>query len=109
MGASETSIGLHRWWPGIGEQRNRKLAYLPPSVGVECLPSVIVLTLNAGNNLWEITNRVHANLLRGGMRDTCRVNRAGKPFRAMRAIRGLGANVDINLGLWALAESFRLN
>ena len=56
---------------------------------------------DAGNNLWEITNRVHANLLRGGMRDTSRVNRAGKPFRAMRARRGLQANVEINLGLWA--------
>ena len=64
---------------------------------------------DAGNNLWEISNRVHENLLRGGMRDTSRVNRAGKPFRPMRAIRGLGANVAINLGLWALAESFRLN
>ena len=47
------------------------------------------------------------NLLRGGMRDTSRLNRAGKPFRPTRAIRGLGANVAINLGIWELAEEFR--
>jgi len=27
----------------------------------------------------------------------------------MRATRGLGANVAINIGIWALAESFRSN
>lgn len=47
------------------------------------------------------------NLLRGGMRDSTKANRAGKPFHAMRAIRGLGANVAINLGIWEIAESFR--
>ena len=62
---------------------------------------------DAGNSLWAVTNRVQENLLRGGMRDTSRVNRSGKPFRPMRAIRGLGANVAINIGIWALAESFR--
>ena len=62
---------------------------------------------DAGSTLWEVTNRVQENLLRGGMRDTSRMNRAGKPFRPMRQIRGLGANVDINLGIWALAEYFR--
>lgn len=34
------------------------------------------------------------------------MNRSGKPFRHKRAIRGLGANVAINLGIWSLAESF---
>jgi len=62
---------------------------------------------DAGGDLWTTTNRVQENLLRGGMRDTSRVNRAGKPFRPMRQITGIGANVDINLGIWALAESFR--
>jgi len=62
---------------------------------------------DAANNLWAITNRVQENLLRGGMRDTSRASRNGKPFRPMRPIRGLGSNVDINLGIWALAESFR--
>jgi len=46
-------------------------------------------------------------VLRGGTRDASRVNRSGKPFRPMQAIRGLGANVAINLGIWALAENFR--
>lgn len=59
------------------------------------------------DNLWALTNRVQENLLRGGMRDTSRVSRNGRPFRPMRPIKGLGANVDINLGIWALAESFR--
>ena len=61
---------------------------------------------DAGNDLWAITNRIQENLLRGGMRDSSRANRSGKPFRPMRAIRGLGANVEINLGIWELAESF---
>jgi hypothetical protein len=41
------------------------------------------------------------------MRDSSRTNQAGKPFRPMRGIRGLQANVKINLSIWALAESFR--
>jgi hypothetical protein len=34
---------------------------------------------------------------------------SGKPLRPMRAIRGLGANMAINIGIWALAETFRSN
>ena len=62
---------------------------------------------DAGNDLWAVTNRVQENLLRGGMRDSSRTNQASKPFRPMRGIRGLQANVKINLSIWALAESFR--
>jgi hypothetical protein len=43
------------------------------------------------------------------MRDASRVNRSGKQFRPVRAIRGLGANVAINLGIWTLPEGFRSN
>jgi hypothetical protein len=45
---------------------------------------------DAGSTLWEVTNRVQENLLRGGMRDTSRMNRAGKPFRPMRRLGDLG-------------------
>ena len=62
---------------------------------------------DGGNSLWAVTNRCQENLLRGGMRDAGRMNRSGKPFRPMRAIRALGANVAINTGLWELAENFR--
>jgi len=41
--------------------------------------------------------------------DASRVNRNGKPFRFMRSIRGLADNVAINIGIWALAETFRSN
>lgn len=64
---------------------------------------------DVGDSLRTITNRVQENLLRGGMRDPTRVNRAGKPFRSMREIKGLQANVAINLGIWQLAEAFRHN
>ena len=64
---------------------------------------------DAGMDLWSVSNRCHEALLRGGMHDTSRVNRAGKPFRPMRAIRGLEANVHINLGIWQLAVTFRQN
>jgi hypothetical protein len=43
------------------------------------------------------------------MRDTSRLNRSGKPFQPMWAIRGLGANVAINIGIWQLAESSHSN
>jgi hypothetical protein len=62
---------------------------------------------DAGSDLWSLTNRVQENLLRGGMRDSARMNRNGRPVRPMRGIRGLDSNVRINLGIWALAESFR--
>ena len=64
---------------------------------------------DAGSDLWAITNRLQENLLRGGMRDTTRLNRNGRPVRPMRAIRGLDANLKINLGLWEIAETVRLN
>ena len=62
---------------------------------------------DAGIDLWSLTNKVSENLLRGGMRDTSRVNRKGQPFRPMRSISGLSSNVAINLGIWGIAESFR--
>jgi len=64
---------------------------------------------DVGSDLWTVTNRVAENLLRGGMRDTSRMNRAGRPFRPMRAINGIHANVAINLGIWQLAETFLQN
>jgi hypothetical protein len=64
---------------------------------------------DAGNSLWAVTNRCQENLLRGGMRHASRVNRAGKPFRPMRATRRLGANVAISIGVRQPAESFRSN
>lgn len=62
---------------------------------------------DAGMDLWNVANRCQENLLRGGMRDYNRVNRAGQLFRPMRSISGLASNVRINLGIWDLAESFR--
>ena len=64
---------------------------------------------DAGMDLWSLTNRVQENILRGGMRDTARVNRNGRPVRPMRSIRGLDSNLKINLDLWEIAETVRLN
>ena len=58
-------------------------------------------TEEAGRNLRSLTNCVSENLLRRGMKNTYRLNRAGKPFRNMRATRSLDVNVKINLGIWA--------
>jgi hypothetical protein len=64
---------------------------------------------DSGIGLWTFSHRVGENLLLGGMRNISRANRGGKPFRHKRAIRGLGANVAINIGIWAMAESSRSN
>ena len=99
--------------PAAGEFATRALAlrYTEPTAAPIRAEQLLDVRRgeDCGRDLWSVTNRVQENLLRGGMKDTYRVNRTGKPFRAMRAIRGLDSNVKINLGIWALAESFRNN
>ncbi len=61
------------------------------------------LTPRTSHEPLAVTNRVQGNLLPGGIQETNRANRSGKSFRPMPAIRGLGANVAINLGIWDVA------
>ena len=55
-----------------------------------------------GTDLWNTTNRLQENLIRGGLSDFHRDKR-GK-LRSMRALRGIDSKVSLNKGLWGLAE-----
>ena len=57
---------------------------------------------DAGADLWNATNRLQETLIRGGVSDHHRDLR-GK-VRSVRALRGIDSKVDLNKGLWRLAE-----
>lgn len=53
-------------------------------------------------DLWATLNRVQENLIRGGVSDSRRDKRGR--LRSVRAIRGIDSKLDLNKGLWGLAE-----
>jgi hypothetical protein len=55
-----------------------------------------------GADLWNSTNRLQEVLVRGGVSDHHRDKR-GK-LRSVRALRGIDSKVNLNKGLWSLAE-----
>jgi hypothetical protein len=55
-----------------------------------------------GSDLWHTLNRVQENLIRGGVADGHR-DRRGR-LRSVRGLRGIDSKVDLNKGLWTLAE-----
>jgi hypothetical protein len=55
-----------------------------------------------GPDLWHTLNRVQENLIRGGVTDGHR-DRRGR-IRSVRGLRGIDSRVDLNKGLWSLAE-----
>lgn len=55
-----------------------------------------------GSDLWHTLNRVQENLIRGGVTDGHR-DRRGR-IRSVRGLRGIDSRVDLNKGLWSLAE-----
>lgn len=55
-----------------------------------------------GTDLWRVMNRVGENLERGGVSDWHK-DRRGK-LRSVRALWGIDSKVDLNKGLWGLAE-----
>jgi hypothetical protein len=55
-----------------------------------------------GADLWSTTNRLQEVLVRGGVSDHHRDQR-GK-LRSVRALRGIDSKVNLNKGLWGLAE-----
>lgn len=57
---------------------------------------------DAQSDLWTTMNRVQEHLVRGGLSDSHR-DRRGR-LRSVRALRGIDAKVDLNKGLWGLAE-----
>lgn len=55
-----------------------------------------------GADLWRTLNRVQENLIRGGVSDGHR-DRRGR-VRSVRGLRGIDSRVDLNKGIWSLAE-----
>jgi hypothetical protein len=55
-----------------------------------------------GVDLWNTTNRIQENLIRGGVSDTRR-DRRGR-LRSVRGLRGIDSKVAVNKALWGLAE-----
>lgn len=55
-----------------------------------------------GTDVWRTTNRVSENLTRGGVSDWHK-DRRGK-LRSVRMLRGIDSKVELNKGLWDLAE-----
>ncbi len=57
-----------------------------------------------GSDLWHTLNRCQENLIRGGVADGHR-DRHGR-IRSVRGLRGIDSKVDLNKGVWSLAERF---
>lgn len=59
---------------------------------------------DAGNSLWEVTNRIQENVIRGGLSAWGRDGQ-GRPRRTTtREVKGIDADVKMNKALWQLAE-----
>ncbi len=55
-----------------------------------------------GTDLWTTMNRVQENLVQGGLSDSHR-DRRGR-MRSVRPLRGIDSKVNLNKGVWSLAE-----
>ena len=55
-----------------------------------------------GTDLWRVTTRLQESLIRGGVSDSRR-DRRGR-VRSVRALNAIDSKIDINKGLWGLAE-----
>jgi len=90
-------------WPALLAQVARRLS------AAEELASVVSATLlqarrpeDEGSDLWSATNVLQEHLTRGGISDQRR-DRHGK-LRSVRPLRGIDSKVNLNKGLWGLAE-----
>lgn len=59
-----------------------------------------------GDDLWLVFNRVQQNLVLGGLKDYTRADKRGNWFPKTRAITGLDQSMNVNKGLWGLAEKY---
>lgn len=61
---------------------------------------------DSNDNLWNVYNRAQENLVGGGV---TQLNDKGRRIRKSRALRAVKPLLDLNRGLWDLAEEFSLN
>lgn len=60
-----------------------------------------------GADLWRTFNVVQENMIRGGILGSNRRNENGaRLYRTLRGIRGAQRNIDLNAGLWSIADEF---
>lgn len=60
-------------------------------------------TQDEGNDVWSVYNRVQENLITGGVHFTTRSEH--RRAAVTRGITHIGRNVEVNTGLWTLAEA----
>lgn len=85
-------------------ERALRLRY-PPEIEAPISPATLLGARrpeDEGADLWHTLNRVQENLIRGGVADGHR-DRRGR-LRTVRGLRGIDSKVDLNKGLWSLAE-----
>jgi hypothetical protein len=59
---------------------------------------------DAGNNLWNVFNRLQENVIRGGQRVTYR-DKGKFHHRTARPVNGIDQDLKLNKNLWTLAEA----
>ncbi|MBX3747072.1 MAG: hypothetical protein KF833_17325 [Verrucomicrobiae bacterium] len=77
----------------------------PPEIEAPVSPATLLGARrpeDEGSDLWHTLNRVQENLIRGGVADGHR-DRRGR-LRTVRGLRGIDSKVELNKGLWSLAE-----
>ncbi|CAK0761082.1 DUF945 domain-containing protein [Gammaproteobacteria bacterium] len=62
---------------------------------------------DSGRDLWSTLNRTQENLIRGGLRGETQDENGKRRRTTTREIRGIDQTVQINRGLWVLAEEMR--
>jgi len=77
-----------------------KLAYDKPGFDPKLLLNVR-RTEDAGSDLWSVFNRIQENIITGGVSFESRASH--RTFRT-RGITHIGRNIELNQGLWELAE-----
>ena len=74
-------------------------------------PEALVLATrrfeDRGNDLWTTFNRIQENVIRGGSEVPGKMDGKGRR-RQIRRLRGIGAGIRINQGLWEAAETLAL-
>jgi len=59
---------------------------------------------DVGCDLWRTFNVVQENLIKGGLGSYKRLDTGRIGYRSVRAIKGVGRNVELNADLWQIAE-----
>ena len=61
---------------------------------------------DTGSSLWKVFNRVQESLINGGSVYPHTLPSGAVRMRRMRSLRGIDANMEVNRGLWKLAEEW---